>query len=430
MEKVEVIIVGAGLAGLSTAMVLAKAGIEVLVVERGDYPGAKNVTGGRLYLGPVAEHVPDWWASAPFERQVTKERLTMLAPESALTVELSSDRFRQTPHPSYTVLRSTFDRWFTDQVTEKGAFIIPGYQVDDLVIEEGVVKGIVAAGDTIHADVVVAADGVLSFLAEKAGLREKRDPQHYAVGVKEIIELPAQTIQDRFGVGEKEGAAQLFFGDLTEGMLGGGFLYTNRESLSLGLVLGIHDLEKKDPPRSPHDLLEAFKARAEIQPLLMGGESVEYSAHVLPEGGYNALPERLVMDGLLLVGDAAGFSLNMGLTVRGMDFAIASGVLAGETIRLARAQKDFSAETLSQYETALKESFVWQDLETFRHMPGFLHNPRLFEHYPPAVNSLFENLMTLGAEPKERFMKTVLQSVRQNFLSMDVIKDAFSMRKL
>lgn len=430
MEKVEVIVVGAGLAGLSTAMVLAKAGIEVMVVERGDYPGAKNVTGGRLYLGPVGKYLPDWWDDAPFERQVVKERLSMLAPESAITVELSSERFKDTPHPSYTVLRSTFDRWFADQVTEQGAFIIPGYQVDDLVIEDDCVKGIVAAGDTIHADVVVAADGVLSFLAEKAGLREKRSPKDYALGVKEIVELPAEAIQERFGLGENEGAAQLFFGSLTEGMLGGGFLYTNRASLSLGMVVGIHDLEEKDPPRSPHDLLEAFKSRPEIEPLIAGGESVEYSAHVLPEGGYDALPERLVTDGMLLVGDAAGFALNMGVTVRGMDFAIASGVLAGETIRIARAQRDFSAETLAGYERELKSSFVWQDIETFRHMPTFLSNPRLFEDYPSAVSDLFQGVMAVGTEPKERFMKTVFQSVRQNFLSMDVIKDLFGMRKL
>ena len=430
MEKVEVIIVGAGLAGLSTAMVLAKAGAEVMVVERGDYPGSKNVTGGRLYLGPVRQYLPDWWEEAPFERKVVKERLAIMAPESSLTVELNSERFRQTPHPSHTILRSTFDRWFADQVAEQGALIIPGYKVDDLVIENGQVKGIVSAGDTIHANVVVAADGALSFLAEKAGLREKHLARDFALGVKEVIELPAQTIQDRFGVSEGEGAAQLFFGSLTHGMLGGGFVYTNRESLSLGMVVGIHDLQKEEPAISPHELLEAFKARPEVQPLIAGGNSVEYAAHALPEGGFEALPDRLVRDGLLLVGDAAGFALNMGVTMRGMDFAIASGALAGQTIRWAIAQKDFSAETLSHYETSLKDSFVWQDLETFQHMPDYLNNPRLFESYPPAVCALFEEIMSIGAEPKERFMKTVFQSVGQNLLKMNVYKDLFGLRKL
>ena len=430
MEKVEVIIVGAGLAGLSTAMVLVKAGIEVLVVERGDYPGSKNVTGGRLYLGPVRQYLPDWWEEAPFERQVVKERLAIVAPESSITVELNSERFRQTPHPSYTILRSTFDRWFADRVSERGALIIPGYKVDDLVIEDGQVKGIVSAGDTIHADVVVAADGALSFLAEKAGLREKRPARNFALGVKEIIELPAQTIQERFGVGEGEGAAQLFFGSLTQGMLGGGYIYTNRESLSLGMVVGIHDLQEKEPALSPHELLEAFKTRPEVQPLIAGGDSVEYAAHVIPEGGFEALPARLVTDGMLLVGDAAGFALNMGVTVRGMDFAIASGALAGEAIRQARAKRDFSSETLSHYEKSLKDSFVWQDLETFRNMPNFLNNPRLFEHYPRAITDLFEGIMSVGAEPKERFMRTIFQSARQNFLQMEVVKDLFGLRKL
>ena len=173
MEKVEVVVVGAGLAGLATALVLAEAGVEVLVVERGDYPGSKNVTGGRLYLEPVRPYLPDVWDQAPLERWVVKERLTMMAPESSITVELSSERFRQPPYPSYTLLHSTFDRWFADQAAERGALIIPGYKVDDLLIEAGRVAGIIAAGDEIRADGVVAADGVLSFMAEKAGLRGK-----------------------------------------------------------------------------------------------------------------------------------------------------------------------------------------------------------------------------------------------------------------
>ena len=92
----------------------------------------------------------------------------------------------------------------------------------------------------------MAADGALSFIAEKAGLRKRLAAKNYAVAAKEVIELPAQTIEDRFGLDEGEGAAQLYFGSLTQGMSGGGFLYTNRESLSLGLVIAIHDLTSVD----------------------------------------------------------------------------------------------------------------------------------------------------------------------------------------
>jgi electron transfer flavoprotein-quinone oxidoreductase len=429
MEKVEIVVVGAGLAGLAAAMVLAEAGAEVLVVERGDYPGSKNVTGGRLYLEPVRPYLPDLWDEAPLERLVVKERWTMMSSPSSITVELNSERFRQPPYPSYTLLHSTFDRWFADQAAERGAFIIPGYKVDDLLVEEGRVVGIVSAGDEIRADAIVAADGALSFMAEKAGLRGKLAAKDFAVAAKEVIELPPKTIEERFGLEAGEGIAQLFFGSLTDGMFGGGFLYTNRESLSLGLVIAIHDLMEKAPPVSPHDLLEAFKARPEIRPLIAGGYSVEYSAHILPEGGFRALP-RLVTDGLVVVGDAAGFALNMGVTVRGLDFALASGAMAAQALLRAREQGDFSAASLAHYETLLRDSFVWQDMETFQHMPGFFANPRLFDFYPAAACELMEQLVWIGEKPKEKLSTTVLRAARQNFLRMDVVKDLLGMRKI
>ena len=429
MEKVEFVVVGAGVAGLATAMVLAEAGAEVLVVERGDYPGSKNVTGGRLYLGPVRPYLPGLWEEAPLERQVVKERLTMMAPESSVTVELNSERFRKPPYSSYTLLHATFDQWFAGQAAERGAIITPGYKVDDLVIDAGRVVGIVSAGDEIRAGAIVAADGVLSFMTEKAGLRKSLATKNYALAAKEIIELPSQTIQDRFGLEEGEGAAQLFFGAVTQGVFGGGFLYTNRESLSLGLVLAIHDLMEKKPPVSPNDLLESFKSRTEIRPLIAGGHAIEYSAHLIPEGGFRVLP-RLVTDGMVVVGDAAGLVLNTGVMVRGLDFAMVSGVIAARALLRARKQDDFSAASLAFYETMLKDSFVWQDLQTFRYSYDVLANPRFFEFYPSVACDLFEEIMAIGDKPKERFSKTVLRAMRRNFLRVDVLKDLLSMRKI
>jgi electron transfer flavoprotein-quinone oxidoreductase len=429
MEKVEVIVVGAGVAGLATAMILAEADVEVLVVERGDYPGSKNVTGGRLYLEPVRPYLPDLWHQAPLERRVVKERLTVVSPASSTTVEVSSERFRQPPSPSYTLLHSTFDRWFADQAAERGALIIPGYKVDDLLMEDGRVVGIVSTGDEIRADAVVAADGVLSFMAEKAGLRAKLAAKDYAVAVKEVIELPSQTIEERFGVEEGEGVAQLFFGSLTQGRFGGGFMYTNQESLSLGLVVAIHDLMDKEPPVSPHDLLETFKARSEIRPAIAGGHPVEYSAHIIPEGGFRILP-RLVTNGLIVVGDAAGLALNMGVTVRGLDFALASGVMAARALLRSREQADFSATSLAYYEMLLQDSFVWKDLQTFQHMPEFLANPRLRDFYPSVICNLLEQIMWIGEGPKEKLSATILRTARQSLLRADVLKDLLGMRKI
>jgi len=428
MEKVEVVVVGGGPAGLAAACVLAEAGAEVLVVERGDYAGSKNVTGGRLYLEPVRPFLPGLLDDAPFERFVAKERLTMMAPESSLTVEVDAARFRRRPAHSATVLRATFDQWLAEKAGERGAMVIPGYKVDDLLRVDGRVAGIRSADAEIQADVVVAADGVLSFLAEQAGLRGRHDPAHVAVGVKEVIELPEEKIRDRFGLQGDEGAAQLFFGTISGGMFGGGFLYTNRASLSLGLVLGTQALMEKNPPVPPHDLLEAFQARPEVAALIEGGRPVEYSAHSIPEGGRQGIP-RLVADGMVVVGDAAGLSLNQGVSVRGMDLALVSGALAARAILRAREAGDFSASGLASYGETLRASPVYRDLATFQQVPAVLSNPRLFEEYPQVACGLLEQIMTIGTEPKERMSTTALRTVRR-LIRPRYLGDLWKLRKI
>jgi electron transfer flavoprotein-quinone oxidoreductase len=428
-DKMDVIVVGAGLAGLSTAYFLADAGLDVLVVERGDFPGSKNVTGGRIYLNPIRDLFPDLWEQAPLERHVTRERLTAMARESSTTVELRSERFNRQPYHSYTILRAKFDRWFADRAAEKGAFLIPKYKVDDLVFEDGRVAGIIADGDEIHADVVVAADGVLSLMAEKAGLREKQQPKHFAVSMKEVIELPRQTIEGRFNLEDDEGLAQLFFGEVTQGMMGGGFLYTNLESISLGLVIGIESLMERDPLQEVHPLMEAFKERPEIRVLLDGGEVVEYSAHVIAEGGIRAMP-KLFSDGILVVGDAAGLVLNMLVTVRGMEYALASGAMAAQAIQRAKEQDDFSASSLAYYEELLKDSFVLKDMHTFRHALDILENPRLFNLYPQVFCDLFEKLMWMDDGPKEGLFRTVFGEVRSKLLNVSTLRDVLSFCKM
>jgi electron transfer flavoprotein-quinone oxidoreductase len=421
MEKFEVIVVGAGLAGLSAAYALAQKGVEVVVIERGDYPGAKNVTGGRLYTRPLQNYLPELWKEAPFERPVTNEIVTLISAGKSLTLRLRSDEFARPPGHSYTVLRGTLDRWLAKKAEEKGAMLVTKNRVDDLLKKDGKVVGVLAGGEELGADVVIACDGALSLMAEKAGLRSPGSPRDYAVGFKEVIELPSQTIEDRFGLNGQEGAAQLFLGDLTKGKFGGGFLYTNRSSLSLGLVIRIKDLAEGDPRKEAPTFLDEFKERPEIAPLIAGGEVVEYSGHLISEAGFSGLI-RPFADGLLIAGDAAGFSLNVGLTVRGMDFAIASGVLAARAVKQAREKKDFSTTSLSAYQTLLENSFVLKDLKTFQHAPGFLDNPRLFQHYPQMAGELLQSLFTVGPEPKRKFSATIREKVSWSE-AWEILKD-------
>ena len=228
MEKVDCIVVGGGLAGLSAAYGMASEGLEVIVVERGDYSGAKNVTGGRLYVSPIRDIYPELWESAPFERHVTRELVTLMGEGASTTVELASDSFATPPHQSYTVLRARLDQWFADQVMEKGGMVITKNRVDDILRDEsGKVIGIRAGDDEIGADVTIIAEGVLGLLSSKIGLREEPAARDHALGYKEILELPPSVIQDRWHLNDDEGAAQLFMGKVTKGMMGGGFLYTN-----------------------------------------------------------------------------------------------------------------------------------------------------------------------------------------------------------
>jgi len=410
VEKFEVIIVGAGLAGLSAAYALAEEGIEAVVIERGDYPGAKNVTGGRLYTRPLQNYLPDLWKEAPFERPVTNEIVTLVASGKSVTLRFRSDEFASAPAHSFTVLRGTLDRWLAKKAEEKGAILVTKNRVDDLLKKDGKVVGVLAGGEELGADVVVACDGALSLMAEKAGLKSAGASHDYAVGFKEVIELPSQTIEERFNLKGTEGAAQLFLGDLTQGRFGGGFLYTNRSSLSLGLVIRIKDLAENTLLKETPLFLDEFKGRPEIAPLIAGGEMVEYSAHLISETGFAGLI-RPFADGLLVAGDAAGFCLNVGLTVRGMEFAAASGVLAAQAVRQAREKKDFSATCLSVYQRLLEDSFVLKDLKTFQHAPAFLDNPRLFQHSPQLAGDLLQSLFTIGSEPKQKFSATVREKV-------------------
>ena len=406
MEKFDVIIAGAGLAGLAAAYTLSGNGVEVLILERGDYPGAKNVTGGRLYVNPIRNLFPELWNGAPLERFITHEGATLMAKERSVTVDYSGSELRAEPHQSYSILRAKFDRWLAEQAEARGAMLLTKVRVDDVIKEKGGIAGVLAGGDELRADVVIACDGVLSLIPEKAGLRSSGLPHDYALGIKEVIALDSGIINDRFNLEGNEGAARLFVGEVTQGRFGGGFLYTNRESISLGIVIGIQDLLGDGAAMDVPALLESFKQRSEIAPLIRGGATVEYAAHVIPEGGFRAL-SHLYGNGILVAGDAAGLALNIGFTVRGMEYALASGYFAAQTVLKARETGNFNTETLSLYKRLLEESFVLEDFKNFQETPAVVGNPRFINHYPEMIGDLMREIYAVPAGPKNRLYPTI-----------------------
>ena len=416
----DAIIVGAGLAGCVAAYVLAKEGADVLVIERGNFAGSKNMTGGRLYAHSLEKIMPGFAKEAPIERRVTKEKVTFLTDDTGVTLDYHNGRSQTSVQESYTVLRGDFDQWLMAKAEEVGAQFITGIRVDELITKDGKVIGVRADGDELLAKAVILAEGVNPVLGEKLGMiKPKVSAGMMAVGVKELIELPKEVIQDRFNLNDDEGAAWLFAGSPANGLMGGGFLYTNKTSVSLGIVCGLHEIGSSD--KTVPQMLEDFKNHSMIKPLIEGGKLLEYSGHVVPEGGFNMVP-KLVDDGVLITGDAAGFCLNIGYSVRGMDLAIASGEAAAKAVLAARETNDFSAAGLSSYQTLLEDSFVMKDLKLYKNLPAFMETPRIFNQYPKMVADIMESMFVVDGSESQPLRKTIMKHCKEVGY-MNLLKD-------
>lgn len=227
-------------------------------------------------------------------------------------------------------------------------------------------------------------------------------PASVAIGVKELIELPCELLEARFGQEGNEGTAWLFAGSPPDGQMGGGFLYTNGDTF----VFGLHHIEQAQ--KSVPQMLEDFKCHPEVRPLIAGGKTIEYAAHLMPEAGINMQP-KLLGDGVLIVGDAAGMCLNLGFTIRGMDLAIASGEAAARAVLEAKDKNDFTSCGLSGYLRYLEELSVMKDLRHYRRLPSMMDNSRLFTRYPQMAAGIMADLFTVDGPPPQPLRKKIVR---------------------
>jgi electron transfer flavoprotein-quinone oxidoreductase len=404
-ESFDVIIIGAGPGGTSAAYALAKDGYDVLVIERGKYVGSKNVFGGRIYSYPFRELYGEAWREAPVERYITHENLVFMSETSAFTIQFEDSRAGEEAK-SFTAVRRKFDRWMADMAEAEGATVITGIRVDDLWMDGGRVVGVVAGPDRVRANVVIGADGAISTFARRAGLRGDILPEEMAVGVKEIIDLPKNVIEERFNLGPDEGAVYIFSGYASGYLRGGGFLYTNKTNLSLGLVIRSEDLSARRV--GVHEVMENFRLHPAVQKFVKGGKVVEYSAHLVPEVGRTAM-RGFCSDGFLAVGDAAGFLLNNGYTFRGVDLAVSSGVAAAEAAKEACEAGRFDRAALSAYDRQLREGGLLGEMETFSRALRFMENPRLYDLYPQLICDIAQKVYSVEGMGKERVLDVVLE---------------------
>ena len=436
----DAIVVGAGPAGSSTALALARSGLNVALLERGEYAGAKNVSGAALYAPCLlADLLPNYWEEAPVERYLVRRVITFLAEEAALSIDFRTDSheaairaplrsaersYAKPPYNGFTILRPKFDRWLAGKAEEAGALLITSTVVDDLIYDQEQVVGVRCRRDDgdLYAPIVIAADGANSFLAKKAGLQHEFRADEMTLGVKEVLLLDAHTIEERFNLTGDQGMTNEYLGYSTGEVKGGVFLYTNHDTLSIGVIVQIASLAEKRI--KAYDLLDQFKHHPAVSPFVRDSVTLEYSAHMIPEGGWAMLPQ-LSRAGLMVVGDAAGFVFAAGLFLEGMNFAIASGLAAAATAQQAHADHDFSAASMVRYRKRLEEGFVLKDLKKFRHAPTFINNARLQNIYPALLCQTAENLFRSNRTPRRKLGRVMLDTMRGNVPLRTLLRDGW-----
>ena len=423
-KSFDVVIVGAGPAGSLAALKLARAGLSVVMVERGGSPGSKNMFGGLLHNTPALNDLlPDFPARAPLERRVYKKTLAFMTPRSAVSLTFENENFDSPPYNGYTVFRPAFDSWLANEAVRAGALLLCDCAAGDIIRENGRVAGVTVKGreGELRGKVVIAADGVLSFLAKKAGLRKDFSPSSMAVGVKLLLGMPEAAINERFGLVRDQSADISFLGAAGD-MRGGGFLYTGLATVSVGLVLHLDSLTSSG--KTPYDALNDFLEHPSLKKLLRGGAPLEYAAHLIPEGGYSALP-RLYTDGMMLAGDAAGLCYTNGINLEGINLAMTSGVLAAETAIEAIKSGDFTARALSRYEKKLRESFVLKDMKTFRNAAAMMRSERLYRAYPQLLADIMESVYRSDGTPRSRLLRLVRRRALRDIGLIKLIADGY-----
>ncbi|MBI5088932.1 MAG: FAD-dependent oxidoreductase [Actinobacteria bacterium] len=424
---VDVVVVGAGPAGSCAAIVLARAGRRVVLLERGPFPGSKNMYGGVVYPRILDGLIPQWWDEAPVQRWITRRSTMVLTDAEAVSVDFRNDAWAAPPYNGATAYRPDFDHWLAGHAEAAGAQVLCNTTVTGLVRDpSGRVVGVRTDrpdGD-LTARVVIACDGVNSFLAKDAGLHPPTDASNYTLGVKETLALPKEVIDERFNVRGREGVDIEILGG-TSGVNGGGFVYTNLDTISVGVVLKLPKLAAQQ--RRPEAIIAHLKQHSAIAPLVDGAELKEYSAHLIPEAGLSMMP-KLAADSLLVAGDAAALCLAAGIWLEGVNFAMASGMAAGETADEAIGRGDTSLAGLAGYERRLKETFVLRDHRKLRRAPALVLSDRVQHLYPPMITAIIEGMFRVDSPaPKPGLRRIVARErKRAGVRRRDLVRDTIT----
>lgn len=366
MDKVKCVVVGAGPAGAACAHALARKGIEVVLLERGSEPGEKNVA-SFVIITPVLEYlIPDFRDRAPLERNIIRFDTATIGKSDYKVFQDQSYNFIDEPI-CYTAFRGPFDAWFAQEAVDAGVELVTGMTVTDLIYDQGRVVGVRVGEDELYADVVVGADGFHSIVAENSGLIQERDPAKCYLGVKEVLDLPSDVINQRFHLRDGEGCIQECYYYPTGNGNSGYTLYTNNDSVSLA-IFGVVETLKTGKVRL-HQELDELKKHPFLDSFIAGGTLREYQAHIITIGE-PVDPKTLYTDGVLLCGEAGRLMDAAGV---GAPTSMLSGMMAAETIELAIRRNDYSAKTLKNYVKYLDSTSLLRTMYSTRKMTSYIY---------------------------------------------------------
>lgn len=416
-SKFDVVVVGAGPAGCSSAYLLAKAGLRVLLIERGRSAGSKLLWGGKAYAQPIREVWPELDREAPIHRWVTRERFSFVWGDRVLTIEYKLGR-----SVAFTSYIPELVLWMARKAEGAGALLVEDVTVDEIVVKDGRVVGVRSGNDIVEADVVIDAEGVNRMLLEKLGLAERLNINSgLALGVKETLSLNSKLIEERFNLDKGEGLAWLVAGDITKGLPGGGFIYTMRDSIGIGLVLALGPAAKaaEEGVLKEHvsSLVESFRLHPYFNRFWREADVIEYGGRMTIEGGLSMMPKRLYAPGLLIVGDAAGFLVNTGYTIRGVDTAVYSGKLAAETVIEALNKGGFTEGNLKAYEDKVKRSYIYRELRDHSGIEDVMKDPFYFTKLPQVILGSASKVFEADYE-EPTLIKSVMEASRDTGLSL------------
>jgi electron transfer flavoprotein-quinone oxidoreductase len=417
MDKTTCIVVGAGPAGAACAFVLAKKGIDTVLLERGREPGDKNVAAFVMFPGVLEHLIPDFAKDVPMERNIVRTDQVLLGERDVKL--LTSFNYERLEHPlSFSAFRGSFDPWFAQKAADAGAHLVTGMRVSDLIMDGSRVAGVEVDGEELCADVVVGADGYHSTVGEKAGLIRERSPDKCALGVKEVLDLPPEIIEERFQLSEGIGCEMGIFGYHLNGL---GFtaatVYTNTDSIGMAAYATVGELARKGIKL--HEQLEQLKRHPYLRHLIRGATLREYSAHIISHGG-EVEPHRLYGDGVLLAGEAAG-TMQAG-TGMGVPVCMLSGMMAAETVADAVKKRDFSARTLKSYLKYLHSTTLLDMVRQSRKTSAYLAGKGATEvpHYMKAAadtfNENWESEVDYISKESHPLLRKLYSRIGQNFV--------------